>query len=222
METVACYFDPMCPWAYRTSLWLREVREHTNTVIDWRFFSLEEVNRTDGKKHPWERPWSYGWSQMRVAAWLRREGQDLVDRWYAACGAAFFERGEQTFTSDGAGAVLASIGLSPSIVSSAMDDPTTSDEVRADHDHLVREHGGHGVPTLVFEDGQALYGPAVLEPPRGPAAVRLWELVQGWREFPDLYELRRPKTGSDLARIGSAFSTYLEARAWRTIETPAP
>jgi hypothetical protein len=78
------------------------------------------------------------------------------------------------------------------------------------------------VPTLVFEDGQALYGPAIVAAPTGADAARLWELVQGWRAFPDLFELRRPKTASDLVRIGDAFSTYLTARAWRTIEAPAP
>lgn len=211
----------MCPWAHQGSRWLREVRRHTSITIEWCFFSLEEVNLQPGKIHPWERPWSYGWSQMRIAALLRRDGQDLVDRWYEACGSAFFERGEQTYLRPGAEAVVASIGLPPSVVGDALDDPTTSEEVRTDHFGLVAAHGGHGVPTLVFEDGQALFGPVVLDAPSGAAAVRLWELVQGWREFPDLYELRRPKTNDDMVRIGGAFSTYLSARAWRTIETPA-
>ena len=48
-------FDPMCPFAYQASLWIRDVREQTGLVVNWRFFSLEEVNRVDGKKHPWER-----------------------------------------------------------------------------------------------------------------------------------------------------------------------
>ncbi|MHB8465404.1 MAG: DsbA family oxidoreductase [Acidimicrobiales bacterium] len=226
MESVRCYIDPMCPWAYQTSRWLREVRAEAGLAIEWRFFSLEEVNLKPGKKHPWERPWSYGWSQMRIGALLRRDGQDVLDRWYAACGAAFFERGEPTFTPDGAAGVLASMGLSPSLVRAAIDDPTTAEEVRADHFGLVDAHGGHGVPTLVFSDGdgaeQALYGPVVVDAPRGAAAVRLWELVERWREFPDLFEMRRPKTGSDLQRIGAAFSTYLSARAWQTIENPAP
>lgn len=51
--------------------------------------------------------------------------------------------------------------------------------------------------------------------------MRLWGLVMGWREFPDLYELRRPKTVQDMAAIGAAFSTYLDARQWRAIANPA-
>lgn len=219
---VELYFDPMCPWAYRTSLWVREVRRQVGIEIDWRFFSLEEVNREEGKLHPWERPWSYGWSQMRVGALLRRDGPEILDRWYAAVGQAFFERGEPTFTPEGARAVLAGIGLDPARVDEAVADPTTSDEVLADHRRCVDRHGGHGVPTIVLEDGVALYGPVVLDPPTGPAAVRLWELVEGWKEFPTLYELRRPKTEADRSAIGDAFSTYVDARVWRTVENPAP
>ena len=32
-------------------------------------------------------------------------------------------------------------------------------------------------PTLVFADDQALFGPVLIDPPTGEAAVRLWELV---------------------------------------------
>jgi predicted DsbA family dithiol-disulfide isomerase len=219
---VGFYFDPMCPWAYRASRWIRDVRDEAGVEVDWRFFSLEEINREQGKRHPWERDWSYGWSQMRIAALLRRIDPALVDRWYLATGEAFFERGEPTFTREGAAAVVASMGLEASLVDAAIEDPSTAADVRADHDDLVSSHGGHGVPTLVFEDGNAFYGPVVLTPPVGAAALRLWDLVLGWREFPDLYELRRPKTAGDMRTIGESFSTYLAARRWRTVANPAP
>src|SRR3954464_11942462 len=185
-DHVDFFFDPMCPWAYQTSVWIRDVRDQTGLDITWRFFSLEEVNREEGKKHPWERPWSYGWSQMRVAAVLRRRGEGLVDRWYEACGAAFFERGEPTFTPEGAAAVLEDLGLDGALVQEAIDDPSTTEEVRSDHDYLVSTYGGHGVPTLLFEEhrgdghGDAFFGPVVLNPPAGEDAVKLWDLVTGW------------------------------------------
>ena len=84
--TVDFHFDPMCPFAYQTSLWIRDVREQLGITVNWRFFSLEEINRSEGKKHPWEREWSYGWSLMRIGALLRRTDMSLLDRWYAAIG----------------------------------------------------------------------------------------------------------------------------------------
>src|SRR5690606_15250380 len=99
-------------------------------------------NRVDGKKHPWEREWSYGWSQMRVGALLRRQGQEHVDRWYAAAGTAFHLEGRKTHVRDTHRELLAELGHDPGLVDAAIADPTTSQEVRADHDHVVEAHGG--------------------------------------------------------------------------------
>jgi hypothetical protein len=73
------------------------------------------------------------------------------------------------------------------------------------------------VPTLFFADGQCLFGPVLIDPPTGEAAVRLWRLVEGWTEFPHLFELQRPKSAQDAAAITQAFRPYLEARDWISI-----
>ncbi|BCI52230.1 hypothetical protein NIIDNTM18_15080 [Mycolicibacterium litorale] len=68
--SVDFHFDVMCPFAYQTSRWVRSVRDETGLQVNWRFFSLEEINRQEGKKHPWEWEWSYGWvdeAHRRVA-----------------------------------------------------------------------------------------------------------------------------------------------------------
>jgi hypothetical protein len=216
------HIDPMCPYAHQTSVWLRAVRGQRDVTVRWRFFSLEEINRVEGHKHPWERDWSYGWSQMRVGALVRRRhGEDGLDRWYAGVGRAFHEEGRRTHVPDEHRELLDELGLGAALVDEALADPTTGEEVRADHDEVVGRHGGFGVPTLVFDDGQALFGPVVVPPPLGEEAGRLWDLVVGWRAFPHLYELRRPKTDADVAHIAEAFRPYLEARDWRTVENPA-
>src|SRR3984957_4983814 len=71
-SAVDFHFDPMCSFAFQTSLWIRDVRSQLGIDVNWRFFSLEEINREDGKKHPWERDWSYGWSLMRIGGLLGR------------------------------------------------------------------------------------------------------------------------------------------------------
>ncbi len=219
---VEFFFDPMCPWAFEASRWMRSVREQTGIEITWRFFSLETVNRGEGKLFPWERPWSYGWSMMRVGAYLRRRSPLLLDRWYLENGEAFFHRGEPVFDTEGAKRVVSRLGLPPALVDEAIADETTHDDVRSDHEHLVRTHGGHGVPTLVFPDGNAVFGPVVMPAPDGSAAIRLWESILVWREFPHLYEIRRPKTELDLRYIDNALRTYFEARPWKTVENRAP
>ena len=176
-ESVDFHFDVMCPYAYQTSLWIREVSRLTGLQVNWRFFSLEEINRVEGKKHPWEREWSYGWSMMRIGALLRRQSMADLDAWYARAGRALHVEGHQR----------------------------------------VVDANGYGVPTLFFPDGQCLFGPVLVDPPTGDAAVRLWDAVVAWTEFPHLYELQRPKTPADEQAIATAFRPYLQARDWVSI-----
>jgi 2-hydroxychromene-2-carboxylate isomerase len=218
--SVDFHFDVMCPYAYQTSRWMRSVRDELGLDVRWRFFSLEEVNRVEGKKHPWEREWSYGWSMMRVGARLRREDPALLDEWYLRAGTALHVDGLKPHRREVAEHLVAEMGLDPALVAEAIDDPTTSDEVRAEHERVL-ELGGWGVPTLVFGD-TALFGPVVIDPPTGEAAVRLWDLVCGWLEFPHLYELQRPKRPADIGAIAEAFRPYLEARDWISIQKETP
>jgi hypothetical protein len=119
-------------------------------------------------------------------------------------------------------AVLAQAGFDPAVVDQAMADPSTSDEVRADHEFAARSLGGFGVPILAFTDGPPVFGPVVVPAPTGDEAVRLWEATLLFRTFDSLYELKRPKTGEDLARIATQFEPYLRARSWQSVERPAP
>jgi 2-hydroxychromene-2-carboxylate isomerase len=223
-EQVTFYFDPMCPWAYQTSRWIRNVREAVDVDITWRFFSLEEVNHVEGKRHPWERPWSFGFGQMRVGALVRRElGNDALDRWYATVGQAFFFDGVKTHTPDHHAEVIAAAGFDPALVERAIADESTLIEVRDEHLAAVERYGAHGVPTIVFAaTGYAVFGPVVSPAPDGEEALALWELVRGMQRFPHLYEVRHPKTTDDLLHIGEQFRTYLTTRDWHTVENPAP
>jgi 2-hydroxychromene-2-carboxylate isomerase len=218
---VEFHFDVMCPYAFQTSLWIREVRAQLGIDISWRFFSLEEINRAEGKKHPWERDWSYGWSMMRIGALLRRQSMDLLDRWYLTAGTALHVDGRQPHRREVAEGLLTEMGLDAGLVEAALVDPTTHDDVRTDHER-VTALGFFGVPTLTFDDGTSLFGPVLVDPPRGAAAVRLWELVLGWSEFPHVYELKRPKGPEDLRLIETTFASYLAAREWQTVQRPAP
>ncbi|HBX78962.1 MAG TPA: hypothetical protein DEG43_15065 [Acidimicrobiaceae bacterium] len=218
--SVDFHFDLMCPYAYQTSLWIREVRAQLGIEVNWKFFSLEEVNHVEGKKHPWERDWSYGWSMMRVGAYLRRTNPDWNDQWYQLAGEALHVQARKPHRLEVAEALLEEMGLDPSWVQAAIDDPSTSAEVKAEHDRVL-ELGGWGVPTLVFGD-QALFGPVLIKPPTGHAAVRLWNSVVAWCEFPNLYELQRPKRPEDLHAIATEFEPYFQARDWESIQKDTP
>ena len=163
-----------------------------------------------------EREWSYGWSMMRIGVVLRRQSMELLDQWYAAAGKALHVDGNRPHHPDVARHLLSQIGADPAIVDASIKDPSTHDEIKAEHDKVIKA-GGFGVPTLFFPDGQCLFGPVLLDPPRGEAALRLWDAVTAWTEFPQLYELQRPKGNADAAAIAETFRPYLEARDWVSI-----
>ena len=209
------HFDVMCPWAYQTSKWIRNVRVQNGLIINWKFFSLEEVNLREGKKHPWERDWSYGWSMMRIGAILRRQSMDNLDKWYERSGRALHEEGKRPHDPDVARHLLEEIGMDPHIVDESLLDESTHEEIKDDHQRVI-DAGGYGVPTLFFGD-HPLYGPVLIDPPEGEKAMRLWDTVVSWLEFPDLYEMQKLKSVQDQGRIADTFRPYLEARDWVSI-----
>ncbi|WP_374158136.1 DsbA family protein [Mycobacterium sp. G7A2] len=213
--SVDFHFDPMCPFAYQTSLWIRDVRNQTGLEVTWRFFSLEEVNRVEGKKHPWEREWSYGWSLMRIGVLLGRRDPGLLDRWYAVIGHELHTLGGKPHDPEVARRLLTDIGVDAGLLDEALADPSTHDDVRADHQRVL-DAGGYGVPTL-FLDGHCLFGPVLVDPPSGADALRLWDVVTGMAALPHVYELQRPKTAADAELIGQSLRPYLDGRDWVSI-----
>jgi hypothetical protein len=56
----------------------------------------------------------------------------------------------------------------------------------------------------------------------GEDAVALWQLVNLWRRFPHLYEIKRPKGAEDMLHIADSFLPYLQGRDWQSVQNPAP
>ena len=221
VSSVDFYFDPMCPWAHQTSLWIRNVRAQNNIAINWKFFSLEETNRVEGKKHPWEREVSYGWTPMRIGAWLRRLDMRMCDQWYEAIGNALHIEGRRPYERETALELLKAIDAPLNAWEDALADASTHDDVRLDHQFAASELGGFGVPILKFQTGRAVFGPVVVPAPTGSDALELWDLTVTYAHFPGLYEMKTPKTQQDLEHIGNVFNPYLKAREWKTVQNPA-
>ena len=44
MADVNFYFDPVCPFAWMTSKWVRKVQAQRDYTVEWRFISLRLLN----------------------------------------------------------------------------------------------------------------------------------------------------------------------------------
>ena len=42
-QAIDFYFDPSCPWAWRTTLWIREVEKVRPIEVTWKFLSLAKI-----------------------------------------------------------------------------------------------------------------------------------------------------------------------------------
>jgi DNA-binding transcriptional LysR family regulator len=62
------------------------------------------------------------------------QDMDLLDRWYRKAGTALHVEGRKPHRPEVAEELLAEMGLDPGIVRAAIDDPTTGDEVQAEHE----------------------------------------------------------------------------------------
>ncbi|HXV92138.1 MAG TPA: DsbA family protein [Pseudonocardia sp.] len=201
------YFDPVCPFCWMTSKWVRKVRARREYTVEWRFISLRLLNaHVDYDTHfppEYEAGHTAGLRLLRVAARTRAEhGHEAVGRLYATLGARIFDsepvpdeadshaaRGTRPFVEP----VLAAAGL-PADLAGALDDAGWDAVVQAETDEALALTGKDvGTPILHFEppDGVAFFGPVISRLPGDDQAEELWDHVVGLARFPGFAELKR-------------------------------
>ena len=198
------YFDPVCPFAWMTSKWVRLVVAQRDHRVGWRLISLRFVNAdVDYAAHfppGYERGHTAGLELLRVAAAVRAaHGPDAVGRLYAAYGAELFDSApgrEADLERDPAGfasEVLSGLGL-PVELADAVSDTSFDEEIRVETDRALSLTGRDvGTPILHFDppDGAALFGPVISRLPSPSDALELWEHVVGLARFGGFAELKR-------------------------------
>jgi hypothetical protein len=204
---VAVHVDPVCPFCWLTSRWVRTVAARRGYRVEWRFISLRLLNaHVDyAARFPpeYEAGHTAGLRLLRVAARTRAEhGPDAVDRLLAALGERIFDSGFVPDTAEAHGArgtrpfvapVLAAAGL-PAGLADALDDPDRDAVVQAETDEALALTGKDvGTPILHVDppDGPAFFGPVISRLPADDEAERLWDHVLGLVRFPGFAELKR-------------------------------
>ncbi|HEX4093264.1 MAG TPA: hypothetical protein VHZ33_31475 [Trebonia sp.] len=199
------YFDPVCPFAWMTSKWVRMVAAQRDYAVDWRFISLRLINSgVDYDSHfpaGYEEGHTSGLRLLRVAARVRAEhGRDAVGAFYQAVSGEIFDSpGARSLTPAIRGSrewvapLLAQAGL-PVELASALPDTRWDSEIRAEGDEALALTGKDvGTPIIQFEppEGTAFFGPVISRLPTPDDAVRLWDHVIGLAGFPGFAELKR-------------------------------
>jgi hypothetical protein len=195
------YFDPICPFAWMTSKWVRLVAEQRDYTVDWRFICLRVVNENvdyDAQFPPEYRAFHLsGMKLLRVAAAVREQyGSPKVGELYAALGAEMWDSGRRW--SDPASLelvepLLTKLGL-PAALSKTLENDAFDEVLREEtHEALGLTGKDVGTPILHFQppEGAAFFGPVSSRLPSREEAIELWEHVVGLAQFAGFSELKR-------------------------------
>lgn len=202
------YFDPVCPFAWMTSKWVRMVGAERDYAVEWRFISLRLLNsHVDYDSHfppGYEAGHTAGLRLLRVAARTRAtSGTEAVGSLYAALGSRIFDsaplpepgdaevdvRGTRDFLLP----ALEEAGL-PATLADALEDDSLDAEIRRETDEALSLTGKDvGTPIIHVDPphGVAFFGPVISRLPSPEGAVELWDHVLGLARFPGFAELKR-------------------------------
>ncbi len=204
MPDIRFWFDPVCPFAWMTSKWVRMVQEQRDYTVEWRFISLRLLNQhIDYAEHfppEYEAGHTAGLRMLRVCAHvLDAEGPAAVARLYPALSSRIFDVSPADGT-DIPGkthalvdAALADAGLDRDFAK-FLDDTSRDELIQASTDEALSLTGKDvGTPILHIAppEGAAFFGPVISRLPSEQEAAELWDHVVGLATFKGFAELKR-------------------------------
>ncbi len=208
MHDVELFVDPVCPFCWQTSKWLRQVQRLESLDVGWRFISLKMVNEDvgyDGLPASYPAVHDNGTRLLRLLAATREHaGNDTVGLLYAALGEQLWERqapepGDLDVVLDvhaqpiDPRPALARLAL-PEELAVAMEDPD-HDEVLREETEDARSRAGRdvGTPIVTFDppDGPAFFGPVISDLPSDEDAVAYFRAIELLASWPGFAELKR-------------------------------
>ncbi len=190
------YFDPICPWCWITSRWLREVAPQRDLTVRWRSFSLHvknyEMEGGHGKEDARGRYWQTHQALRVIEAVRMAMGDEIVDALYLEYGRRYHHDRERPVSIED---WVTSAGLDASWIFAA-DEPRWDATIRASMDEALRVTGPDvGVPIIVFDGVAGFFGPVVSPAPTGEAALELFDHVEYLARAPWFHELKRMERG---------------------------
>jgi predicted DsbA family dithiol-disulfide isomerase len=193
------YYDYRCPFVFRLSLMLQNVRDsgERELAIRWRYFSLTQVNSKDEGWTVWDAPPSEhvrGRLAFKAAEAARR--QDRFDDFHMAL---LLARHRDRIDIEDA-AVIERVadesGLELDRFRKDVADPVILAGLAHDHSHAVSELGVFGTPTLVFPSGASAYV-RLAEAPDPGESIRIFDrMVAIAADEPGILEIKRPSKPS--------------------------
>ncbi len=197
------FFDPGCPFAWLTSVWVRRVVELRGIEVGWRFISLKFINEDSEPSESMAEAHLRGLRYHRICAAARAEvGNEAVGRLYQAWGERFWydadggDLAARLATSAAAvdpAEIIKDLGL-PSHLLDAADDESWDAQIRAESDEAFRRTGDDvGTPIITYDPptGNSLFGPVISSIPDDETSVAFYDALRTFADFKGFSELKR-------------------------------
>src|SRR4051812_12871113 len=213
METVELdfYYEPVCGWAWRTSVWIRRVAKERPLKINWKLLALGVINSPEDYRKDPNIGHVHAAGLNRTLLLARRQGgNEAMDRLYIAYGNAIFGTHElltwgdrlRDFTLEAdpsdtryraiQARCLESAGLPTTLYEDALNDESTEQEWLAEHNEAVERLGAFGTPTLALAGSKiGVFGPVIDPVPEGADVMKLWEATYLSLTSPWMFEMKR-------------------------------
>jgi predicted DsbA family dithiol-disulfide isomerase len=186
------FFDPACPFTWRTSRWLVSVAPERDVTIRWRAFSLSILNGADVPDQ-FKPVMAASTRALRMVEALRAERRDdAIGTFYTEIGNRTFEAGAQLSDDIVVAAAEAAGVADPKTI---LDDESWDEAVRESHETGFASAGPDiGSPVLQIEGAaRGVHGPILSldgTPPR-QEALAIWDAVVPLARSTSFFELKR-------------------------------
>lgn len=195
---VRFWVDPLCPWCWVTSQWVRTIADEKQLDVVWEPISLFLKNAPDpAATHYNSLVWSFG--LLKVMESVRQaEGDAPLGPLYKEYGRRIHHLKERLF--DPAEA-LEAVGVDPKHAVAAADESFDA-VVRERHEQglaLVGNDVGTPIIAIPHADGteRAIFGPVITRVPVARAdALALWDSTVFLTNLDGFWELKRTRTES--------------------------
>lgn len=186
------YFDPICPWCWNTSRWIKEVEKQRDLNIHWKSFSLYKKNEDNLDDLYREISLKTHKMLRLIEAARSKYGDDIIDSLYTKLGILvhYSKKTDEEDIRD-----ILPDNLDKDYLISAMED-ISWDKVILDSMQDAFDIVGNdvGTPIIVIKSKNkdlGYFGPVITQVPTGDKALSLWDSFIELCEYEHFYEIKR-------------------------------
>ncbi|WIM67201.1 DsbA family protein [Corynebacterium breve] len=204
-EQVKFWFDVSCPFAWKTSRWIKEVATVRDIEVEWIPMSLAVLNENADIDEGYADMMKANWGPARVFAKVKAQQPEKIDTLYSSMGEIVHEEGNNGKKGFGAYDEVIAKGLERAGLDASYADVANTEDMdeqlRAYHQAGQDAVGSDSGTPIVQVEGNAFFGPVITRFPAGEESGELFDAYKTLAAYPYFFELKRnrfenPQLGS--------------------------